>query len=87
MSDNNPIYLSDYDRSLIEGLTESNNRLAAALEGQRTENLFSCTEAAKLIGVTPQTISRYIREGRIRKAARGGKVGIPESEIKKLIRQ
>lgn len=85
--DNQPINLSEYDRSLIAGLTESNNRLAAAIEGQRTETLFSCVEAAKVIGVTPQTISRYIREGRIRKAIRGGKVGIPESEIKKLTRQ
>lgn len=81
------INLSDYDRSLIVSLTESNNRLAQALESQKTEKVLSCTDAAKMIGVTPQTISRYIREGRIRKAIRGGKVGIPESEIKKLTRQ
>lgn len=80
------ITLSDYDRSLIACLTESNNRLAKALEGQKTESIYSCTDAAKMIGVTPQTISRYIREGRIKKAVRGGKVGILESEIKKLTR-
>ena len=76
--------LSDYDRSLIVSLTESNNRLAKALEDQQTEKVFSCADAAKMIGVTPQTVSRYIREGRIKKAVRGGRVGIPESEIQKL---
>ena len=78
------INLSDYDRSLIACLTESNNRLARALENQKTESIYSCADAAKMIGVTPQTISRYIREGRIKKAVRGGKVGILESEIQKL---
>ena len=81
------ISLSEYDRSLIACLTESNNRLAKALENQKTEAVYSCTDAAKMIGVTPQTISRYIREGRIRKAVRGGKAGIPESEIQKLTRK
>lgn len=81
------ITLSDYDRSLIACLTESNNRLAKALEGQKTETVYSCMDAAKMIGVTPQTISRYIREGRITKVVRGGRVGIPESEIQKITRR
>jgi len=78
------INLSTFDRALIAGLTKSNNRLAAALELQKDEKVYSCKEAAEVIGVTPQSISRYVRQGRLRKAVRGGRVGIPESEIRKI---
>lgn len=76
--------LSQTDRQLIADLTESNNRLAAALEAQRNEKVYSCKEAARLLGKSPQTISRYLAQGRIRKAVRGGVVGIPQSEIDKF---
>lgn len=79
--------LSQTDRLLIAELTASNNRLAAAIESQRTEKVYSCKEAAKLLGRSPQTISRYLAQGRIKKGTRGGVVGIPESELKKLIPQ
>lgn len=76
--------LTDTDRALIAELTASNNRLAAALEGQRTEKIYSCKEAARIVGRSVQTISRYIRQGRIKKCVRGGVVGIPESELTKI---
>jgi len=76
--------LSDYDRSLIESLTAAIGRLEVALVGQREERLYSCKEAAQYLGKTPQTISRYIRQGRLGKAVRGGVVGVPESELKKI---
>lgn len=76
--------LSEYDRSLIVGLTDAVRGLAAAMNGNKTERLYSCREAALLLGKAPQTVSRYIRQGRIKKAVRGGVVGIPESEIKKF---
>lgn len=76
--------LSDYDRRLIVALMESNNRLASALGSIKEDKIYSCTDAAKLIGVTRQSISRFIREGRIKKVSRGGKVGIPKSEIDKI---
>ena len=75
---------SEIDRRLIAELTASNNRLAAAIEGQKVERVFSCREAAEIIGVCPQTISRYLAQNKIKKGERGGKVGIPESEILKL---
>ena len=82
------ISLSDFDRRLIADLTASSNRLAAALEAQNgsetAEKVYSCMEAAKLLGRTPQTISRYVRQGRIKKGERGGVVGIPESELQKI---
>lgn len=76
--------LSQIDRALIADLTASNNRLAAALEAQRNEKVYSCKEAAQLLGKSPQTISRYLAQGRIKKAVRGGVVGIPQSEIDKF---
>ena len=76
--------LSLTDAQLIAELTASNNRLAAALEGQKTERVYSCAEAAKILGKTPQTISRYLAQGRIKKGVRGGVVGIPQSEIDKI---
>lgn len=79
-----PFNLSQTDRELIAELTASNNRLAAALEGQKVERVYSCGEAARLLGKSPQTISRYVAQGRLKKAVRGGRVGIPESEIFKI---
>ena len=76
--------LSTTDRQLIADLTASNNRLAAALEAQRNEKVYSCKEAAQLLGKSQQTISRYLAQGRIKKAVRGGVVGIPQSEIDKF---
>ena len=40
-----------------------------------------------MLGKTPQTINRYLRQGRIKRGERGGVVGIPESEIQKLMRR
>ena len=81
------ISLSDSDRTLISQLIESNNRLADALTQRKAERVFSCREFAKMIGKSPQTISRYIAQGRIKKAVRGGVIGIPESELQKITAQ
>ena len=77
--------LSDYDRALIAGLTDAINRLAEVQEIRNTEKIYTCKEAAKMIGRSQQTISRYIRQGRIKKGTRGGTIGIPESEIRKFL--
>ena len=79
-----PFEISTTDRQLIAELTASNNRLAAALEAQKSERVYSCKEAAFALGVTPQTISRYLAQGRIKKGVRDGRVGIPESELLKI---
>lgn len=76
--------LSETDRKLIEALTASNNRLAAALESQRGERLLTCSDVAKIVGKSPKTISRYLAQGRIKKGVRDGRVGIPESELRKI---
>lgn len=79
--------LSEYDRSLLAGLTTAVNRLASAMEGEKVERVYTCKEAAELLGRSQQTISRYLRQGRIKKGVRGGVAGIPESELKKLAPQ
>lgn len=76
--------LSETDRKLIEALTASNNRLAAALESQQSERLLTCSDVAKMVGKSPKTISRYLAQGRIKKGVRDGRVGIPESELRKI---
>lgn len=76
--------LCDCDRALLVGLTDAMNRLSSALEMNRTERVYSCKEVAIILGRSQQTISRYIKQGKIQKAVRGGAVGIPESELDKL---
>ena len=79
-----PFEISTTDRQLIAELTASNNRLAAALEAQKSERVYSCKEAAFILGRSPQTISRYLAQGIIKKGVRDGRVGIPESELRKI---
>lgn len=79
--------LSEYDRALIAGLTTAVSRLASAMEEQKVEKVYTCKEAAALLDKTPQTISRYLRQGKLKRAVRGGVIGIPESELKKIIPQ
>ena len=76
--------LSTTDRQLIAELTASNNRLAAALESQQSERLLTCSDVAKMVGKSPKTISRYLAQGIIKKGGRDGRVGIPESELRKI---
>lgn len=46
------------------------------------EVLVSCTEAARLLGKTPATISTMIRDGRLSKTTIGQSTGIRLSEIR-----
>ena len=79
-----PFEISTTDRQLIAELTASNNRLAAALESQQSERLLTCSDVAKMVGKSPKTISRYLAQGIIKKGVRDGRVGIPESELRKI---
>lgn len=73
--------LSDYDRSLIENLTAELRRMNDNAEKAKPDDLLTCSEAAALCDVTRQTISRWLREKRIRKVYRGGRQGILRSEL------
>ena len=79
--------LSEYDRFLIAGLTESNNRLAAAIEGNRREApdiLFTCKQAAIYLEMSSSTISRMLADGRLHKVNENGLIGIRKSELDKF---
>lgn len=75
---------SETDRILIVNLTTALNRLATIQEAQRVEKVYTNREAAKILGKSEQTISRYLKQGRIKRGVRGGVVGIPESELTRL---
>lgn len=47
-------------------------------------DILSCKEAAAYLGKTPQTISRYISEGRLHKVSDGVAVGISRHELRKF---
>ena len=50
------------------------------------EVIVSCTEAARLLGRTRKTISEMLRDGRLKKTARGQSVGILLEDIKEIQR-
>ena len=43
--------------------------------------VMTCGEAAFVLGKTPQTISRYITEGRLHKASANGVTGVLAREV------
>lgn len=76
--------LSQYDRQLLEGIQSLLFRLVDVLEGDGEDRILSCKEAARILGKTPQTVSRYIARGILNKTEVDGVVGIPESELRKI---
>lgn len=67
------------DRERIDKLTN----ILEKKEGEGVV-LVSCIEAARIIGKTPQTVSKMLRQGRLHKTAIGKSVGIPLSEIRSI---
>ena len=47
--------------------------------------VMTCGEAAFVLGKTPQTISRYITDGRLHKACANGVTGVRASEVYRLL--
>jgi excisionase family DNA binding protein len=47
--------------------------------------LYSLTEAAELLGVTKQTITKYLKEGRIVSTTIGGKKYLSEENIRAFL--
>lgn len=83
---NQELIFSEYDRGLLTLLTESNNRLAAALEANREEAgdvLYTCSQAAAYLGRDRSTISRMLADHRLHKEYRDGISGIRKSELDK----
>ena len=70
---------SESDRVLLTSLVNELRRYNDLNEGS-SDRLLSVSEAAEVIGVRRQTVSRYLRQGRLHKVSRGGKSGILLSE-------
>ncbi len=47
--------------------------------------VMTCGEAAFVLGKTPQTISKYIAEGRLHKKTANGVTGVPAKEVYGLL--
>ena len=81
MPDYNTAFLSAPDRARMDNLTAElrryNDRFNETV-------LISCTEAARLLRKTPQTISQWLKEGRIHKRTIGDSVGIMLSEVREI---
>lgn len=75
------INLSVPDRARMDLLTAQLERWNDA---NNSDVLISCTEAARLLGKTPPTISNMIKDGRLHKTTIGGSTGIRLSEIRKI---
>lgn len=78
------INLSARDRARIDLLVDQLERWNGLNEG---EVLVSCTEAARLLGRTSQTISQMLKDGRLRKATIGRSTGIRLSDVRDIMRR
>lgn len=75
------------EEAILECLGRISLRLSEIderLSGRDDEILVSCTEAARLLGKTPPTISMMIRDGRLHKTSIDGSTGIRLSEVWKM---
>ena len=71
-----------------ESLSDIARRLECAVSGlenaiieQYNNILLSCAEAGRQLGVRQNTVTRYIREGRLHKTTIGQSTGIRLSEV------
>lgn len=67
----------------LSDLITSLQRLETAMSGE--ERVMTCGEAAFVLGKTPQSISRYIEQGRLHKAIGNGVTGVKAKEVYQMI--
>ena len=70
--------------SIVTRLETSVACLERRLSSQDEEVLISCLEADRLLGKTPPTVSKMIKDGRLHKTTIGESTGIRLSEIRKI---
>ena len=70
---------------IIDEILADLRELQQRYEADCGDVILTCKEAASYIGKTPQTMSRYIREGRLHKVSNGVSAGIRRSELRKFI--
>ena len=77
----NLLVLSDSDRQMIADLKAEVKRMT---ELKIPDVLVSGREAARLMGVTSNTISAWVRQKKLTKRTIGGATGIPLSDLMRL---
>ena len=76
-------YIEQRLDSISQELSSIRNKLEKAIKERDTLILVSNNEAARHLGCTPGTISRMIREGRLKRETIGDSTGIRYSSIVK----
>lgn len=74
--------MNEIDLSLIAEHTAQLKRFNDYHEGE--DVLVSCTEAARILGKTPGTISAWLRQGKIRKTTIGVSTGIRLRDLRDM---
>ena len=72
---------------LAEAVKETNQKLEKYILRARDADrdvLVSCKEAARILGITPSTISMMLKQHRLKKTSIGGSTGIRLSEIRNI---
>lgn len=67
----------------VTDFLEAFERLKASTDNET--RVMTCGEAAYLLNKTPQTISRYIDQGKLRKASGNGVIGVRACDVYILI--
>ena len=70
--------------SLAAELERVTDGLERAIKEKYDDILVSNTEAARHLGVTCNTVTRYLREGRLDRVAIGGSTGIRFSQVMEM---
>ena len=70
--------------SIAAELERVTDGLEKAIRDQYDNILVSCSEAGRQLGVTQNTVTRYIREGRLHKTTIEQSTGIRLSEVLKM---
>ena len=70
--------------SIAAELERVTDGLEKAIRDQYDNILVSCSEAGRHLGVTQNTVTRYIREGRLHRTVIGQSAGIRLSEVLKM---
>lgn len=72
--------------SLLDDAIAAIQRLKSALSNMPDEDrVMTCSEAAFRLNKSNNTISRYIKQGKLHKVSANGVVGVRASEVYKLI--
>lgn len=77
-------YIYEALSALTDRLEKSVCELENAKRGRDDNILLSCNEAARHLGCTSSTVTRMLKDGRLRKTTIAGSTGIRLSEVMEM---